>query len=574
MFNLINKIGDGNPQLFRELKGRLKPFPVIIALVTSIATQLIIFLYQFREFPGEKYNFYSKYCKLNNTRELYSQYKFCPVDQIDMEMWWQDHWEYMFLTLSIIFIFTLLVAGTYLLVNDLSQEERRGTLNFIRLSPQSERTIFTGKLLGVPILIYLSVLTAIPFHILTGKFANIAFSYIALFYLVLISSCIFFYSIALLFGIFGGSALGGFKPWLGSGLVFLFLVMTISMNESRYYDNNIAFFQIFSPIPITDYLFPNLFNHRTALLNKLQFFGFDSGKNIVSLLAVHLLNYTVWTYWIWQGLKRCFRNQNATIFSKQQSYLIVASIEVMLLGFILSGYWNGHSFDKMRRLYSFDDSIKALYLWNICIFIGLFAILLPHRQSIQDWARFRYQKATKNKASFKHSLLSDLISSEKSPGILAIAINSLIAASAFIILVTNAKVGIFEDEFPILGFLGILLFISSTMIYATIAQIMLMLKNSKRHLWAMGATGAVIILPIVVLSILTIPASRSDLIGTTLWLFTSGFWYGVINSNPINIFIAFVCQLAILALLNWYLFKQVKSAGESATKALFASSKS
>ncbi len=278
MLNSIDKIGDWNTQLLRELKGRLKSFPVIIAIVTSLATQLIIFLYQLREFPGENYRTYGKYCKVRELRKLNPELRYCPTNQIDMQLWWRDHWEYMFLALSVILIFTLLVAGTYLLVNDLSQEERHGTLNFIRLSPQSETSIFVGKILGVPVLIYLVVLAAIPFHIMTGKFANIAFSHISLFYLVLLASCIFFYSIALLFGIFGGSALSGFKPWLGSGLVFMFLMMTASMAQSNYYNGNSAFFQISSPMGITDYLFPNLFRSGIPSLNKLEFFGFSSGN--------------------------------------------------------------------------------------------------------------------------------------------------------------------------------------------------------------------------------------------------------------------------------------------------------
>ena len=56
MLTSIDKIGDWNPQLLRELKGRLKPFPVIIAFVTSLATQLVIFLYQLREFPSNPEN--------------------------------------------------------------------------------------------------------------------------------------------------------------------------------------------------------------------------------------------------------------------------------------------------------------------------------------------------------------------------------------------------------------------------------------------------------------------------------------------------------------------------------------
>ncbi|MGI8501176.1 MAG: ABC transporter permease, partial [Hassallia sp.] len=186
MLNLIDKLGDWNPQLLRELKGRLKIFNVAIALIISLLGQLVLFLFQFKDFPGENYSLVGQYCRLSksyiqqqdtlyrqsstlNTAisslnknkgfdkasllDLQTQFKstnaklqalskyfsenFCPTDQLDMQLWWRDHWEYIFLSLSVIFIFTLLVAGTYLLINNLATEERRGTLNFIRLSPQS-----------------------------------------------------------------------------------------------------------------------------------------------------------------------------------------------------------------------------------------------------------------------------------------------------------------------------------------------------------------------------------------------------------------------------------------------------
>ena len=114
-----------------------------------------------------------------------------------MQMWWRDHWEYIFLTLSAVFIFVLLVGGTYLLINNLAQEENRGTLNFIRLSPQSEKNILIGKMLGVPILVYIVTFAAFPLHFIAGRSANIATSYILFFYTILAASCIFFYSLAL-----------------------------------------------------------------------------------------------------------------------------------------------------------------------------------------------------------------------------------------------------------------------------------------------------------------------------------------------------------------------------------------
>lgn len=574
ILNLIDKLGDWNPQILRELKGRLKVFPMTIALVTSLAVQLIIFLYQLRDFPSEDYRASSKYCNLNKVLKSYSKIEFCPADQIDMQLWWRDHWEYIFLALSVIFILMLLVGGTYLIVNDLAQEERRGTLNFIRLTPQSETSIFLGKLLGVPVLIYLVFIAAIPFHIFAGKLADISFSNISFFYIILIASCILFYSLALLFGIFGGSAFSGFRPWLASGLLLMFLIISIQMGEENSYQSDIALFRMFSPFDMTDYLFPNLFNnYRGTALSKLQFYHLHLGENVLSVLGLHIFNYALWTYWAWQGLKRCFRNPNATLFSKQQSYWIVGCFEFLILGFFLSEYWNGSGlYQKSSRLDFFGD-ITAFYVWNLLVFVGLFAAILPQRQNIQDWARFRYQTVTNNTKSTKKSLFLDLVRGEKTPGILAIAINLLIAASAFVLIIFNSKSYFFNHNYEILGFFGILLFLVSTMIYATIAQIMLMLKNSKRTLWAMGATTAAIILPILILAILDVRASNSEAIASTLWLFSSGFWYGVEHCTLFPFLIALICQLTILGLLNWYLINQVKSAGESATKELFSQSK-
>ncbi len=565
MLNLIDKLGDSNPQLLRELKGRLKPFPVVIALVTSLATQLIIFLSQMSDFPHDN-QILNKYC-LNKLPKSYPDLiQYCPTDQINMQLWWQDRYESMFQSLCIIFIFTLLVAGTYLIINDLSQEERKGTLNFIRLSPQSETSIFTGKLLGVPALLYLAVIAAIPFHIVTGKLANIAFSYILLFDLILVASCIFFYSFALLFGIFGGSVFSGFKPWLGSGLVFLLLWMSIQVFRHSSYQNFAAFATLFSPTNITDYFFPNFFNSEASGLQRLQFFNFAVGKSLIGVIALHLSNYALWTYWAWQGLKRCFRNPNATIFSKQQSYLIVACFEIALIGFFISEHYPNSEYSSSWQ--QFSSTMVVFYAWNMFLIVPLFALMLPHRQTIQDWARFRFHKDANSTDYSKKSLLSELVSGEKSPAILAIAIDLSIAVSAFFVLYLKANIDSLDSSFNVTKFLStLLLFVSLIMIYATIAQIMLMLKNSKRALWAMGTTSAVIILPVIILGILNVQQSN------ILWLFTVGFWFAADNSTLPNILIAFLCQIAILGLLNWYLIKQVKSAGESATKALFSQSK-
>jgi len=124
---------------------------------------------------------------------------------INWQMWWLD----LFTWLSLIGIFALLVAGTYLLISDLAHEERQDTLNFIRLSPSHQQAFWSANYWEFPFC-YLVAGLAAPLHLWSGLAAEIPLSLILSFYGVLIASCLFFYSAALLFGLVG-SWLGGFK---------------------------------------------------------------------------------------------------------------------------------------------------------------------------------------------------------------------------------------------------------------------------------------------------------------------------------------------------------------------------
>lgn len=576
MYKFIDRIGDWNPQLLRELKGHLKAFPVVIAIATSLIGQLVLFFYQLSGLPDERtYRIYDIYCKLHlsdaakhleERNYVVDSTMLCPPNQIDLHLWWHDHYEYIFLSLSVIFIFTLLVGGTFSLINSLAQEERRGTLNFIRLSPQSETSILLGKLLGVPILIYIITLTAVPLHLWAGYSADIAWSHILGFYAILTACGIFFYSTALLFALVGGW-LSGFKPWLGSGAVLLFLIITFSLGSSdtSYSGEPIYWLRIFSPFDITNYLFPNLFRlYRGSPLKELQFFNLPIGKSVIGLVCLHLLNYALWVYWIWQALKRSFRNPNVTIVSKKQSYFIVASFVLVLFGFVISNNLN-----KSTDRFGLFDKIEQLYILNTVMFLGLMAILSPHRQAIQDWARYRRERVSHGKGFWNKYLWSDLLWGEKSPAILAIAINLVMTATTSVVLILFGNVTDVLNFNQTQALLGVALFICLMMIYATIAQILLMMKTPKRSVWAIGTISAAIFLPPIILSMLRIGVSHDN---TFLWLFSSWPWYGVQNSATTTIFMACLGELSILALLNIHLVKQVRLMGESATKALLSKS--
>ncbi len=644
MFQFIDKLGELNPQFMREIKGRLKLFPVLVTAGISGLVQVVLYLFQIREYPGVKYAISSQYCNLGKTyreqmsildkvakkfndqvylfnskanfdaeklkfaktqlqeaRErrdqlnkfLYDGKNFCPPDQIDMQSWWHDHWQYLFLSLSVIFIFTLLIAGTYLLINNLAQEERTGTLNFIRLSPQSETSILTGKMLGVPILVYWFVALAIPLHIWSGKAANIAFSHIFSYYAVLAGSCIFFFSAALLFGLMT-RFLGGFQPWLAAGAVFMFLTFTYSMGYSSSNLNNAAaWFKIFSPIDMTSYLFPNLLGSNSSWRGNyddfgkakyLQFFFLPIGSNLLGLIGLHLANYAVWTYGIWKGLERRFRNPNTAVISKVQSYWLVGFVQFLLWGFTLQNYriYYPRNSEELSKSGSFDinseiiQNLPWFIIFNFVLLFGLMLILSPERQTIQDWARYRHQGGSGRKGWWRNSLLGDLLVGEKSPSVVAIAVHLVTMVTPITIWIvlslslqnhrSTSINWLINDAGRFRALIGIVMFITLSLIYATIAQRMLLMKTTKRYFWAIGTVSAVMYLPLMILGMLNVTPRQHPL----PWLFSSLPWAGLADASLPIIFMSLITEIAVLVLLNIRLTKQINLAGESATKALLA----
>jgi ABC-type transport system involved in multi-copper enzyme maturation permease subunit len=164
----IDQLGEWNPQLFREIKGRLKPRNILIAVTISLVGQLLLLMSFVNHLPdvpvlSEEYTpIFNRYCTGDSPYPKADGSLCSLVGSNSFEINWQLWCQDVFVWLSIIGIIALLVGGTYMLVNDLSKEEQRGTLNFLRLSPQSGTSILTGKLLGVPILLYLVVFLALP----------------------------------------------------------------------------------------------------------------------------------------------------------------------------------------------------------------------------------------------------------------------------------------------------------------------------------------------------------------------------------------------------------------------------
>ncbi|MEG4498314.1 hypothetical protein QUB05_04060 [Microcoleus sp. F10-C6] len=549
--HLLDKIGNWNPQLFREIKGRLNIGNMAIASAFALSGQLLLFMYYSAQIPvpppnGEyTYPIYHRFCIFKNAN---SDEKQCVRDALgNFVINWREWWLEIFIWLSILSVLALLVAGTYMLVSDLDKEERRGTLNFIRLSPQSAKTIFLGKILGVPILLYLATILALPLHLYAGLAAQIPLNEILCFYTAVAASCALFYSTAMLFGL-TTSWLGGFQPWLASATAFVvfgisWLPLTRAAADVLHFLSPLAMlrYQLFL-VDKTD------FDSLVENLDKLQWFYSPVGTNIASGLALSLLVCGTGTYWMWQGWQRRFPNPSATVLSKRQSYLLVICCQVIFLGFALQS-------DPPN-----SGNLICLLILNLVMFLALIAALTSDRQSLYDWARYRKQIVPSNQKLWRRYPLLDLIWSDKSPAVVAIAINFL---SSVVILTAWA---LFE-KIDINEFWGVILCLNLILIYATIAQLFLFAKTRNQEIYAVLTIGSAVLLPPLILSMLSLTPEKAPILWLSSTLFV-GFSSPFTAVSGNTILLSILSQWTVLVLLNFKLRSQLKLAGQSASKAL------
>jgi hypothetical protein len=555
ILNLLDQIGNWNSQLFRELKGRLKIGNIAIASALSICGQLLLFLSfraQIAVAPrAGQYNYpiYHKFC--TEFEKNVSSTKCIKDAAGNFAVNWQYWWLEVFVYLSIFSTIALLVAGTYLLVSDLDKEERRGTLNFIRLSPQSAATIFTGKILGVPVLLYLAGILAVPLHLYSGLTAKIPLHHILCFYIAIAASCAFFYSGAMLFGL-TTSWLGGFQPWLASAAVLMFITVVFNMPSDG---SSVDLITFLSPAAVLKLSVDRIIDSRNSELSWLvrnfdtvKWFGLPIGKTQALCTGLSFFVCAIGTYWMWQGWQRRFPNPSATVLSKRQSYWLTISSQLIILGFAIQSHLSG------------DTNIRYLLALNLVLFLGLIAALTPERQALYDWARYRKQLVPSSQKLWRRYPILDLIWSEKSPAQISIALNLL------------ASLLILTPWMPILQlFAFAIVLINFILVYATVTQLFLFSKIRNQATWAVCTIGGTIFLPPMILSMLSLHLDKAPLI----WLFSVFPAFGSLealnNGSATSIFLPVLGQWTVLVLLNLKLTRQLRIAGESATKALLKS---
>ncbi|TVQ42492.1 MAG: hypothetical protein EA365_14990 [Gloeocapsa sp. DLM2.Bin57] len=531
---IIDVIGEWNPQLFREAKGRLTPLSLLIVSIVSIVGQFLIGFCYFAALP-DKFSKYNRYCQGNCSLPL----------NINWSLFWLD----IFVGLSVITISLLLISGVYLLIQDLAKEEKNGTLNFIRFTPQSHSKILLGKLLGVPILIYWMVILAIPLQLIAGLAAGIPLSLLVTFNIVVAFNCFFWYSLALLVSIIYYKS--SLIAWLGGGVVSLYLLIWGSMTLSRYGSPTGSFLDwisLFSPFQILPYLaeatgMDNLDYLTITKLDQLRWYEFSLWQNLCLGIAVYVANVVFASYWVWFGLKRRFHNPEGRIINKQHSYWFSTTVMAIAFGFTL-------------QTLNTNELLSNFYLilfLHLVIGLTLIFHLTPARETLQTWSRYRHQQT-------HNSLLEDLIFGEYSPAIASLGINFIISG----VIMMPGIILLFGDN-RLIAVISLLFQSGLLFIYAVVTQLILLRRHRQRQLWANSTLVSLIFL---------VPLGL-DLLGFSpdyfpeLWLFVPLPIYALEQMNSIIQFgLAVFGQVLIMSLGTTLLTKQLHKLGESETKAL------
>jgi hypothetical protein len=292
----------------------------------------------------------------------------------------------------------------------------------------------------------------------------------------------------------------------------------------------------------------------------LRWFGISISSSALWLYALIIATCLVLTYWIWQALERRYFNPTATVITKFQSYLLNLCFQVWIAGFAVS------ALTTIER-YSRNSQLSAWATIDFMVLFVLIPLLLPSKQALQDWSRYRRERNIHQSQKFwQRDLVKDLIGNDKSPALLALAINLGMALALWIPIVFIAS-NQYSYTFRLIA--GVCVGASLIMIYAAIAHLGLFLNFKKRNLWIVAMVAAAMFLPLGFAFILS-PSETPKGIAAIVLLFSPFAPIAIFNLAGSTILATFAAQLALLTGLTYQLKHKLQITGQSQTKQLLA----
>jgi ABC-2 family transporter protein len=493
----LDRLGNWNPQLLRELRGKLNPGSILVTVLLGLLGQGLLLLFFWGHLPTLESRGHSLYCAAT-----WQPGRGCPIQ-------WSRWWWTIQATLSGLLPYLLLVPTLFLLAIDLFQEQQKGTLKFLRLSPRSADSLLLGKLLGVPILNYLLLLLLLPLHGVSILLAGLPWHFILSYYSVWLGWGLLLAIVALLSGVTQSAPSAGHQGIAGisagTGLVALAALIGLPL------------ISLWNSVTVwSNYRLVNFAQTAGETADPIRWFLLPINQNpgVAHLfLFVHL---AIAITLFWRILRRAFAKPSATTISKRQSYALVTYLTVFALGWFFMDIRR----DFQNASVTIRSPMSFYEVAGICIFatfgfVLLISLLSTPRQMVLDGLRSRQETQLQQRANDasvttrRFSLFQDELVGEKSSGVLAIGLNLVIFG-----VLTIVAWGISQDLalnlqrmhgmipgqeqhlfLPILGLLVMNLVLIAN--YALLAQIILLSATRKPNLWAFGCLALVIWLPIL-----------------------------------------------------------------------------
>jgi hypothetical protein len=459
---VADTIGDWNPQFLRELKSRVSWRSVSLAVLLSIGLQMLIVINKFNKILPNINDRHQSYCKAFTGQKCAVDVMGNPV--ISWPTWWGD----VSVDISRSMFVGLLVVGVYALASNFKQEKKRGTLNFLRLSPQKARSVILGKLLGVPALIYIAVFCALPLQIHAVHAAQIARVNVLVWDLAMLGLGMLFYLGAVL-----ATLWSGIMPIVLTAITMPMSYAFISLSlrwHGKYDDNSV-----------------------------LQWYGFKFINHPLAFLLMAAMS-ILGIYWLYQAIKHRYHQPTGAVLSRLQSYVWSFTYHLFLLGFCTSSRYDP-STNKLADRLSFDfglhtyvgngsDDTAYGYLPNVfCLmflgwFLSLIPVLLPSRQSLTDW----YRNRQKHQGWWQTRLWDN-----HSSATLAVLVNLMIANLVWLwpIIVVSSQPLVTVVPVVLKGFLITANFMA---ILTTIAHLLMFSSAVYQRIWKVGLFSLVSLL--------------------------------------------------------------------------------
>jgi len=392
---------------------------------------------------------------------------------------WPKWYTDIFHTLTIALIFITMMAGTFLISQNLAHERRQGTLGFLRLSPRSCLTLFSGKLIGVPILLYGAIALTLPLLYFSGLQAGYGLEHLLVFTFIFIVQTSVFYLLAALVSVLSPRGLLlGFQPWLsaaGIGLFHLIVLLLVrdGFGFARPSTNAFVWTMLFSP-------FVSL-----AYVNLTDFFDMGGRNMAFGLFRINWLEYTVLVLLnalalgalLGHSLQRRFSTFKSTLLARQLSYPLTFVVMAGLLGlsqpYLLERYYQGTA-----------EHLVTIVVLSVLYFTLLAIALSPDRQSLINWARCRDTQRFRS----RRSLWLDMLGDDHSSPVLAIAFNLLIGVALFGVWLSPIDV-MFYTPLELI-FLMIGMVVGSILVAVLAEQTVGLLPSPKGWIWHSIAAGA------------------------------------------------------------------------------------